>query len=83
MKVDTFNKGMGNKGAAGLLFAQTAVAGVNEHRLFAELVTDVSTGTLTLDFHRTHSSMDMSRDMFSHFLHPGEIAMHSVWRLLG
>ena len=55
MKVITFNKSMGNKGAAGLLFAQTAVAGMNEHRLFAELVTYLTTGTLTFDFHTVSS----------------------------
>jgi hypothetical protein len=42
---------MGNKGATGMLFTQTAVAGMNEHRLFAELVTYLTTGTLTFDFH--------------------------------
>tara|TARA_B100000929_G_scaffold173408_1_gene137325 strand:- start:406 stop:561 length:156 start_codon:yes stop_codon:yes gene_type:complete len=51
VKVGTFNKGMGNKGATGLLFAQTAMTGMNEHRLFAEFVTYLSTGALAIDLH--------------------------------
>ncbi len=51
MKVGTFNKGVRNKGTTGLLLAQTAVAGMNEHRFFSQFVTYLPAGALTVNLH--------------------------------